>query len=164
MMSAITSGYLRMNGPTDLPQVMFSRRALPQVMFSRRALPVSDCSFHNRLHSIIGLHPGVCEMGCLCDFEDQMNLNTIIMWHPFSCGRASVIGSIPHGGPIDLFLFQLVLHNWYNKGHGMCYPVIGIMHTKEPLLLIGKSSPCSGGSRFPSHCLSGFFYHMFSAI
>ena len=30
----------------------------------------------------------------------------------------------------------------------MCYPVCGVMHIKEPLLLIGKSSPC-GGSGFP---------------
>ena len=30
----------------------------------------------------------------------------------------------------------------------MYYPVYGMMHIKEPLLLIGKSSPC-GGSGFP---------------
>ena len=30
----------------------------------------------------------------------------------------------------------------------MCNPVCGIVHIKEPLLLIGKSSPC-GGSGFP---------------
>ena len=30
----------------------------------------------------------------------------------------------------------------------MCYLVCGMMHIKEPLLLIGKSSPC-GGSGFP---------------
>ena len=30
----------------------------------------------------------------------------------------------------------------------MCYPVCGMVHIKEPLLLIGKSSPC-GGSGFP---------------
>ena len=30
----------------------------------------------------------------------------------------------------------------------MCCPVCGIMHINEPLLLIGKSSPC-GGSGFP---------------
>ena len=54
-----------------------------------------------------------------------------------------VVGSILHGGPIELFL-----HNWCNKGCGMCYPVWGMMHIKEPLLLIGKSRPC-GGSRFP---------------
>ena len=29
----------------------------------------------------------------------------------------------------------------------MCYPVCGMVHIKEPLLLIGKSSPC-GGSGF----------------
>ena len=32
--------------------------------------------------------------------------------------------------------------------HSMCYPVSGIVHIKEPLLLIGKSSPC-GSSGFP---------------
>ena len=46
------------------------------------------------------------------------------------------------------YLFQPVLHDWYNKGHGMCYPVCGLVHIKVPLLLIKKSSPCSGGSRF----------------
>ena len=30
----------------------------------------------------------------------------------------------------------------------MCYPVCGMMHIKEPLLLIGQSSTC-GGSGFP---------------
>ena len=30
----------------------------------------------------------------------------------------------------------------------MYYPVCGMMHIKEPLLLIGKSSPC-GSSGFP---------------
>ena len=45
-------------------------------------------------------------------------------------------------------LFQPVLHDWCNKGRGMCYPVCGMVHIKEPLLLIGKSSLC-GGSRFP---------------
>ena len=39
------------------------------------------------------------------------------------------------GEPIEL-------HDWYNKGRGMCYPVCGMVHIKEPLLLIGKSSPC----------------------
>ena len=33
-----------------------------------------------------------------------------------------VIRSILHGGPIAL-LFQPVLHYWYNKGHGVYYPV-----------------------------------------
>ena len=25
--------------------------------------------------------------------------------------------------PLSYFSFQPVLHNWGNKGHGMCYPV-----------------------------------------
>ena len=40
--------------------------------------------------------------------------------------------------PLSYFLFQSVLHDWYNKDHGMSYPVWDI----------GKSSPC-GGSKFP---------------
>ena len=52
------------------------------------------------------------------------------------------------GGPIELFSFQPELHDWYNKGRCMCYPVCGMVHIKEPLLLIGKSSLC-GGSGFP---------------
>ena len=35
-----------------------------------------------------------------------------------------------------------------NKGCGMCYPVCGMVHIKEPLLLIVNSNLC-GGSRFP---------------
>ena len=59
-----------------------------------------------------------------------------------------VVGSIPHGGPIELFLVPAkVLHDWCNKGRDMCYHVCGMMHIKEPLLLIVESTTC-GGSRF----------------
>ena len=52
-----------------------------------------------------------------------------------------VVGSILHGvDPLSCFSC--------NKGRGMCYPVCGMVYIKEPLLLIGKSSPC-GGSGFP---------------
>ena len=50
--------------------------------------------------------------------------------------------------PLSYFSFQPVLHDWCNKGCGMCNPVCEIVHIKEPLLLIGKSSLC-GGSGFP---------------
>ena len=50
--------------------------------------------------------------------------------------------------PLSYFLFQPVICNWYNKGCGMCYPVCWVVHVKDPLLLIRKNSPCSGGSRF----------------
>ena len=60
-----------------------------------------------------------------------------------------VVRSILHGVDIlSYFSFQPVLHDWCNKGCGMCYPVCGMVHIKEPLLLIEKSSPC-GGSGFP---------------
>ena len=60
-----------------------------------------------------------------------------------------VVGSILHGvNPLNYFSFQPVLHDWCNKGRGMCYPVCGMVHIKEPLLLIGKSSLC-GSSGFP---------------
>ena len=46
-------------------------------------------------------------------------------------------------------LNTLYIHSdWCNKGRGVYYPVCGMMHIKEPLLLIGKSSTC-GGSGFP---------------
>ena len=60
-----------------------------------------------------------------------------------------VVGSILHGvDPLSYFLFQPVLHDWGNNGCGMYFPVCGMMHIKEPLLLIGKSSLC-GISGFP---------------
>ena len=60
-----------------------------------------------------------------------------------------VIGSILHGvDPLSYFSFQPVLHDWCNKGRGRCYSVCGMVHIKEPLLLINKSSLC-GGSGFP---------------
>ena len=51
--------------------------------------------------------------------------------------------------PLSYFSFQPVIHDWCNKGRGVCYPVCGKVYIKEPLLLInGKSSPCCG-SGFP---------------
>ena len=66
-----------------------------------------------------------------------------------------VVGSILHRvNPLSYFSLMPVLHDWYNKGRGMCYPVCGMVHIKEPLLLIGKSSLC-GGSGFLSHYQNG---------
>ena len=55
--------------------------------------------------------------------------------------------------PLNYFSIQPVFHNWCNKYHGKCYPACGMVYIKDPLLLTGKSSPCSGGSGFP-HSLS----------
>ena len=68
-----------------------------------------------------------------------------------------VVGSILHGvDPLSNFSFQPVHHDWCNKGRGVCYPVCGIVDIKEPLQLIGKSSPC-GGSGFPLSLSEWFF-------
>ena len=52
--------------------------------------------------------------------------------------------------------FKPVLHDWCNKGRGMCYPVCGMVHIKEPLLLIEKNSQCYGG-RFSLALSERFF-------
>ena len=69
-------------------------------------------------------------------------------WQEHSLTVRWVVGYILHGGPIELFLVPANALRLGNKGRGMYYPVCGMMHIKEPLLLIGKSSPC-GGSGFP---------------
>ena len=51
--------------------------------------------------------------------------------------------------PLNYFSFQPVIHDWCNKGHGIHYSVCVTVHIKDPLLLIGKSSPHSSGSGFP---------------
>ena len=56
-----------------------------------------------------------------------------------------VVGSILNGvDPLSYFSFLPVLHDWCNKGRVMCYSACGIVHIKEPLLLIGNNSPCVG--------------------
>ena len=55
--------------------------------------------------------------------------------------------------PLSYFSFQPVLHDWCNKGRGMCYLACGMVHIKEFFLLIRKSSLC-GGSGFPEWSLT----------
>ena len=60
------------------------------------------------------------------------------------------------GGPLSYFSFHPVLDDWCNKGRGMCYLVCGMVHIKEPLLLMGKSSAC-GSSGFPLSLSEWYF-------
>ena len=90
-----------------------------------------------------------CHMGYFSDLQQGI----FYMHHPHRQDRTYnsrwIVGSILHGvNPLSYFSFQPVPHDWCNKDCGMCYPVCGMVHIKEPLLLIGKSSPC-GGSGFP---------------
>ena len=50
--------------------------------------------------------------------------------------------------PLSYFSFKPMIQDLCNKDRGICYPVCGMMHIKETLLLTGKSTQC-GGSRLP---------------
>ena len=53
-----------------------------------------------------------------------------------------VVGSIIHGEPNELYLVPASAPRLYK--YATKAVVCGMMHIKEPLLLIGKSSPCGG--------------------
>ena len=97
-----------------------------------------------------------CNKGCsvcypVCGFvqiKDPLLLNG--KNSPYSRGRGFPLLFSSQSVCLSLsyFLFQPVLHDLCNKGCGMCYPVCGMLHIKEPLLLIRKTSLYSGGSGF----------------
>ena len=67
-----------------------------------------------------------------------------------------VVGSILHGvDHLSYFLFQPMLHDWCNKGCGMYYPVCGMMHIKEPLLLKSVRIVYVAAAGFLSRYLNG---------
>ena len=69
---------------------------------------------------------------------------------PFFCGFVVKLKSYLFDKAGNMyFLFQPVLHDWCNKGCGMCSPVYEMVHIKEILLIIRKRNPYSGSSRFP---------------
>ena len=41
-----------------------------------------------------------------------------------------------HKFPLNYFSFQPVFHNWFSKGCDMYYPVCGVVHIKDSMLLI----------------------------
>ena len=49
--------------------------------------------------------------------------------------------------PLNLFSFQSILHEWCNKGHGMCYPFYRMMHIKDPLEIIANVAAAGFHSR-----------------
>ena len=110
--------------------------------------------YHHHIHHHHHCHQHECESFNLCASVSSMECRSILQAAGSSEVERSlmvrwVVGSILHGvDPLSYFSFQPVLHDWCNKGRGMCYPVCGMVHIKEPLLLIDKSSLC-GGSGFP---------------
>ena len=94
----------------------------------------------------------ILSVGCFSIFIPSSFLSFILGVRHSSVVRVFANGAMDQSfivDPLISFSFQPVLHDWFNKGCGMYYPVCRMVHINDPLLLIGKSSPCSGGSRFP---------------
>ena len=53
-------------------------------------------------------------------------------------GEGVALGTIPRGGPIELFLISA---SWRNKGYGLFYLVLGWCIYQIGVVLIGKHSP-----------------------
>ena len=56
--------------------------------------------------------------------------------------------------PLSLFSFQPVLHDWYNKGCGMCHPVCGMAEVdpensvRGAPIICGRMTPTSSNGKF----------------
>ena len=94
------------------------------------------------------LNGSIVSEGARCSFVGK----SVRSWCDGSSEQSFMVDSLSY------FSFQPMLHDWCNKDRGVCYPVREMMHIKEPLLIIGKSSLC-GGSGFPLS-LSGRVPHV----
>ena len=114
---------------------------LPELLFPVLLVSLYSCLYPLPFaHGAMGNPPTALLLHSGAGRSSEVERSLMVRW---------VVGSILHGvDPLSYFSFQPVLHDWCNKGRGMCYPVCGMVHIKEPLLLIDKSSLC-GGSGFP---------------
>ena len=56
--------------------------------------------------------------------------------------RAKISGRMFMHSAVDIyFSCQQLFHNWFNKHQGVCCPVCGMVHIKDPLLLVSKTAP-----------------------
>ena len=96
------------------------------------------------------------------DLTFRQNIASIALRARFSSVvKAFAYGAILHGvDPLSYFSYQLVLHDWCNKGRGMYYPVCGMMLIKEPLLLIGKITAAGFLSRYLNGSLPYVRHHI----
>ena len=65
--------------------------------------------------------------------------------------------------PLSYFSFKPVLHDWCNKGHGMCYPVCGDGAYKRTLAVNQKEQPMLK-QQVSSLTIRMVLYHMFDTI
>ena len=104
-----------------------------------------DSTYHGLCYTSRGSLAGTSNDEYVHHPTDRLT-HTMVRWF---------VESILHGGPLELFLIPASAPRrcnkgvcYPNKGCGMCYPVCGMVPIKQPMLLIGKSSPC-GSSGFP---------------
>ena len=105
--------------------------------------PLSYLSFQLVLHNWCNEGRGMCYLVC-----GMVHIKYILLLIGKSSPSNGGSGFHLALDPLSYFSFQPVLHDWCSKDRGMCYPVCGMVHIKELLLLTGKSSLC-GGSGFP---------------
>ena len=67
---------------------------------------------------------------CVCVCVERDEAKSVRFWYDALSDRYLMVD------PLSYFSFQPVLHDWCNKDRSMWYPVCGMMHIKEPLLLI----------------------------
>ena len=84
----------------------------------------------------------VCEGILYCVNSMYVCGESVRSWCDGSSDRSFVVDRL------NYFSFQPVHHDWFNISRDMYYPVCGVMHITESLLLIGKCNPYSG-SGFP---------------
>ena len=127
MIKLLSKTYLRLCLVLIYEKVVFNYEWMTYVVLNQNSIYLFTCSLHSL--SILG-----------AGHSSEVERSLMVRW---------VVRSILHGvDPLSYFSFQPVLHDWCNKGRGMCYPVCGMVYIKESLLLINKSSLC-GGSGFP---------------
>ena len=89
-------------------------------------------------------------------FIEKHNMNLYVHFQGTRCSSVAehpllvqwVVGSIPHGGPIELFFVPASAPQLVYKGPWYVLFCLWDNAFKEPLMLIKISSTCSGGCRF----------------
>ena len=69
-------------------------------------------------------------------------------------GRASAHDAMGQSfmvDPVSYFSFKPVLHNWCNKGCGICFPVFGMEHMKDTLLLFKRVAHVAAAGFLPRY-------------
>ena len=131
--------------------------------------PLSYFSFHDWCNKGCGMCYPVCGIVCFMlsdDDEDADDDVVSISESPRICFESPRIcfesPRICFESPRICFEWRCnswQTYDWYKQSRGMCYPVYGMVHIKEPLLLIGKNISCGGSRLYASSHRQDNTYH-----